>query len=92
MNGIGGIMPQESITVRYAMRHRIARTIRNAGDVADLLDAWERNPHELGEMRRNMRERRPACHPREILEQATGCRIAGVDAHVHDQEKVQDVW
>ena len=91
MNGIGGIMPQESITVRYATRHGIGRTIRSAGQVANVLDAWEQNARELNEMRRNMRERRPPHHPREILERAAECRIASVDPDDCGLQRRQDV-
>ena len=79
MNGIGGIMPQEFITVRYGMRHGIARTIRNAGEVGEILDAWEKNPHELNELKGNARDRHPVRHPRDILERATDCRLVDVE-------------
>jgi processive 1,2-diacylglycerol beta-glucosyltransferase len=75
MNGIGGVMPQESITVRFGVRHGVAGQIRTASEVGDMLDSWERNPDAREELRHNMISQRPARHPREILEKATGCRI-----------------
>ena len=82
MNGIGGIMPQESVTERYAMRHGLARTIRSAGEVGMILDAWEQNPHELHQIRENMRARRPVCSPRGILERVTDCRLVNVQQNL----------
>ncbi len=91
MNGIGGIMPQESVTVRYGMRHGIARAIRNAGEVGEILDAWEQSPHELNELKRNMRDRHPVRHPRDILERATNCRLVNVAQDVSGSQMGQDL-
>ena len=91
MNGIGGIMPQESVTVRYGTRHGIARTIRSAGDVAEILDAWERDPGELNELREKMRERHPAYHPRDILERAMDCRLADFAPDLPGWQMRQDI-
>jgi processive 1,2-diacylglycerol beta-glucosyltransferase len=91
MNGIGGIMPQESVTLRYAERHGIARTIRNARELAALLDAWEQSPRDLDELKKNMRKRHPHNHPRDILERALDCRIAYVHQDLSGHEPRQDV-
>jgi processive 1,2-diacylglycerol beta-glucosyltransferase len=82
LNGIGGIMPQEKLTWRYCVRHGIARTIRNAVEVGGVLDAWEQNSVELNALARNMRDRRPVRHPREILERATNCRIVDMQQDI----------
>jgi processive 1,2-diacylglycerol beta-glucosyltransferase len=76
LNGIGGIMPQESVTERYAAHHRFATLICRAAEVGEVLDGWERNPHELSELRANMRARQPVCHPRDILDRVANCRLA----------------
>ncbi len=91
MNGIGGIMPQETVTVRYAERHGIARTIRNAREIAAVLGAWEQSPRELDDLKKNMRKRHPHNHPRDILERAMDCRIAPVDRVLDKPQLRQDV-
>ncbi len=91
MNGIGGIMPQESVTVRYGVRHGIARTIRNAGEVPEILDTWEMNPHELGKLEENVRDRHPARHPRDILERATDCRLGNFEQSRFDTHTGQGI-
>jgi processive 1,2-diacylglycerol beta-glucosyltransferase len=66
-NGIGGVMPQELITVQYCRQHACARfgstpkTI--AGEIIDLLD----HPEKLASLRRNLQEARPAGHPVQII-------------------------
>ena len=77
--------------VRYAERHGIARTIRNARELAALLDAWEQNPRELDGLKKNMRKRHPHNHPRDILERAMDCRIAHVHQDLSGRELRQDV-
>ncbi len=68
----------ESITMRYGMRRGIVRTIRNTGEVGEILDAREQNPHELDELKRIMRDRYPVRHLRDILERATDSRPVNV--------------
>ena len=91
LNGIGGIMPQESITVRYGVRHGIARTIGRAGEVAEILDAWEQNPHELGELEKNLRDRYPARHPRDILERAADSPVGSFEPSIADTHTGQGI-
>ena len=79
MNGIGGVMPQESVTMRYSTRHRIARTISSAAEVAEILDVWERDPNELAELEKNVHGLLPDRHPRDILEHAAGCALGSFE-------------
>ena len=78
MNGIGGIMPQESVTVRYAMRHGLAPIIRRADEVGELLDLFEHNPDALAEIKSNIRRLQPLKNPRDILERTVDCPLGDV--------------
>ena len=82
MNGIGGVMPQESVTMRYGARHGIARMIRRAAEVGDILDVWEQHPRELAALAGRVRGRYPDRHPRDILEHAAGCPLRNFDRGV----------
>lgn len=81
LNGIGGIMPQESVTVRFALRHGIASSIRSAREIGELLDTWDRHPGELERIKRAMEHVRPSLGPRDIIEKATACPIPDNGAH-----------
>lgn len=77
MNTLGGVMPQESITVRYAQSNGVEPPVKNPHDVVTMLDRWESNPNQLTGLRESMSRRAPTCHPREILEKAAGFRLDG---------------
>lgn len=66
-NGIGGVMPQELITVQYCRQHACARfgsTPREIGrEILRLLD----HPDELDALRRNLAAARPAGRPEQIV-------------------------
>jgi len=79
MNGIGGIMPQESVTMRYGARHRISRAIGSAAEVGEILDAWERDPDKLAELEGSVRGLLPDRHPRDILEHAAGRALGDIE-------------
>ncbi len=67
-NTLGGFMPQEWITMRYAKRHGIAETVYRANDLAKILQRWAVEPERLNTLRHNIAEARPSAHPRDILE------------------------
>jgi processive 1,2-diacylglycerol beta-glucosyltransferase len=75
LNGVGGIMPQESVTLRFALQHGIANRIRAARDIGEVLDRWELDPSELGRIKRAMHSVRQSLRPRDIIEKATGCPV-----------------
>ncbi|CAM3038709.1 MGDG synthase family glycosyltransferase [Rariglobus hedericola] len=66
-NGIGGVMPQELITVQYCRQHSCARFGGSAREVArealDLLD----NPSSLAALKERLRAARPPGHPEQIV-------------------------
>ncbi len=50
-NGIGGVMPQEKLTVKYFVRNRAAAKIGSSEDLEKLLGDWYRSPEKLRELR-----------------------------------------
>lgn len=72
MNGIGGIMPQEWITVKFGMHHSIIRVAKSPGDIARILDNWQRRPSEVQQLATNIRRQKPKQTPVDILEKVTG--------------------
>ena len=67
MNGLGGVMPQERITVRYVLEHGLGRLIRRPADLAELLDDWERSPADYTTLRASIQAARPSIDPRTIV-------------------------
>ena len=66
-NCLGGFMPQEYITLRYARRHGLAREVYRPDHLAEILARWAADPEALNVVRRRMRECVPRAHPRDIL-------------------------
>jgi processive 1,2-diacylglycerol beta-glucosyltransferase len=66
-NGIGGLMPQEIITVRYCRKHNIGRAIKRAGDLPNIVKQWMENPEELKEIRENLNRVKPKTTPIDII-------------------------
>jgi processive 1,2-diacylglycerol beta-glucosyltransferase len=54
-NGIGGVMPQEKLTVKYFMQDDAAAKISNRDDFETLLMNWSRFPERFRELRRRFR-------------------------------------
>ena len=66
-NAIGGIMPQESLNVRYGELHGISRLMRKPRDLGMILDDWERDPKQVATLRENLKCCEPEKHPQEII-------------------------
>ncbi len=67
-NGLGGVMPQEGITLKFAAQHGLARGLRRAADLPALLEPLMGNPPALAALRGKMAAACPAGRPHEILE------------------------
>ncbi len=67
-NCLGGFMPQEFITLRYARRHGIAQEVYRADHLPEILARWAAHPEEEAAVRRRMQECVPQAHPRDILQ------------------------
>lgn len=68
LNGIGGIMPQERITVKYCRQHGINEILRRPTDLSRILRNWISKPKTYEQHQLNMIAARPKGHPRKILE------------------------
>jgi processive 1,2-diacylglycerol beta-glucosyltransferase len=66
-NGIGGVMPQEIITVRYCRRFFEASVAHSAGALPALVGAWMHDPARLARAREGVAAARPGGHPLEVL-------------------------
>jgi processive 1,2-diacylglycerol beta-glucosyltransferase len=71
-NGLGGVMPQEMITVKFARAHGFARVLRRAADLPALLEPLMAAPETLAAARAAMLTARPSGTPRGILEMVAG--------------------
>lgn len=67
-NGIGGLMPQEMITVRYCKKHNLGRSIKRAGDLPTIIKQWIDHPEELKEIRENLLRVRPKRTPLDVIQ------------------------
>lgn len=67
-NGLGGIMPQEWLTVKYLRMHGADRVISRPGQLPTQLAPLLAGPDALHRAREQMRQLRPEGHPRAILE------------------------
>ena len=82
-NGIGGLMPQEIITVRYCKKHNLGRAIKRAGDLPIIIKEWMDNPQELQDIRDNLLRVRPKHDPidviRKVVDTAKALQNASVE-------------
>lgn len=67
LNCLGGVMPQEGITVKFCRKHRLAHTLHSPDDLARIVSLWKSNASEAETIRCNMQTVRPKSHPREIV-------------------------
>ncbi|MEM9445174.1 MAG: glycosyltransferase [Verrucomicrobiota bacterium] len=75
MNGIGGIMPQEWLNIKYGTKHGLIRVIRKPRDLCKILDNWERRPSDYQSIINNLKHQKPNAHPSQILAKAVGQEI-----------------
>ena len=66
-NNLGGFMPQEWITLRYAHRHGFDTRAYRPADLPGILRRWHDAPETYETIRRHLLESRPAEHPRDVL-------------------------
>jgi processive 1,2-diacylglycerol beta-glucosyltransferase len=66
-NCIGGVMPQEYITVKFARHHGFAAVMYWPHQLARLLDDVARNPGLLQSLKGNIHKACPTQHPSDIL-------------------------
>ncbi|MCH6255578.1 hypothetical protein MLD52_03400 [Puniceicoccaceae bacterium K14] len=73
-NGIGGVMPQEKLTVKYFMKPQAGALISSPEDFEKLLVSWYRSPERFDEIRERFKQRGfnedPSLAIRELVELA----------------------
>jgi processive 1,2-diacylglycerol beta-glucosyltransferase len=67
-NGIGGIMPQECITVKFARARGFGTMLRRPSDLPKRIKPWLMNPMKLGAERARLAAAVPKAHPLDILQ------------------------
>ncbi len=79
-NGLGGFMPQERITLRFAARRGFSTRVQTAGELPRVLAGWldgsERE--EYDRKRKAMLAARPAQHPNGVLDAVARIASRGV--------------
>ncbi|MDR2429830.1 MAG: hypothetical protein LBD14_02850 [Puniceicoccales bacterium] len=73
-NGIGGVMPQELITLRYCRRFFETLVVRRARALPALISQLMSTPDRLATMRSGIVHARPDGHPVRILERLAALR------------------
>ena len=78
-NAIGGIMPQEELTVKFFRNARAAELITGADDFAALIKRWMEQPQEYRELRERFLDLRYDENPTTVIEELVdlGAAAAG---------------
>ncbi len=66
-NGVGGVMPQECITVKYCRKNGIGTLLERTHHLPGILKEWMREPTKFDAVTAAMENVRPVRHPLEIL-------------------------
>ncbi len=67
-NGVGGIMPQEMITVKYCRKRGFGEILYRTHLLPSIVRRWMAEPAALAGIRTKMRAFRPERHPLDILD------------------------
>ena len=66
-NGLGGVMPQEKLTVKYFLQDESAEIISKPADLERLLMEWNRFPERFRDLKRRFRNMRFKDRPSEVI-------------------------
>jgi processive 1,2-diacylglycerol beta-glucosyltransferase len=66
-NGVGGIMPQENITLQYCRRNRLGLLFRKAVDLPAVVSRILRDPSHLVLARQRKQQIRPTRTPQDLI-------------------------
>lgn len=67
LNCLGGVMPQERITVKFCREHGLAELIRSPEELARIVAQWREQPELPAAIRQAMKVACPPLHPRDIV-------------------------
>ncbi len=66
-NNLGGFMPQEFITLRFAKRHAFGTEIYRPSHLPTILARWAERPEEYVRVKQSLVASRPSQHPTDVL-------------------------
>ena len=66
-NTLGGIMPQENITIKFCQKHGFAKIINRAGQLPAILKEWMNDPCVIENEKEKLRALQPQPRPLDIL-------------------------
>ena len=66
-NTLGGVMPQEIITLKYCQKHGFGKIINRAKQLPVISKEWTNNPRAIEKEKEIMRALQPQQHPLDIL-------------------------
>ncbi len=72
LNSLGGIMPQERITVKFCRDHGVAQLVRSPEELAGIVTEWRKRPELPAAIRRAMQGVCPPFHPSDIVRMIAG--------------------
>ena len=72
LNSLGGIMPQERITVKFCRDHGVAQLVRSPEELAGIVTEWRKRPELPAAIHRAMQRACPPLHPSDILKIIAG--------------------
>ncbi len=75
LNSLGGIMPQERITVKFCRSHGVAQLVRSPEELAGTVTEWRKRPELPAAIRRAMQRACPPFHPSDIVKTIAGLGI-----------------
>jgi len=85
-NAIGGVMPQEELTVKFFRNARGAELIADADDFADLLKQWMAHPKSYRELRERFISLRYDEDPTTVIEELVALGSAAAGAKLKPRE------
>ncbi|WP_454782256.1 glycosyltransferase [Legionella sp. WA2022007384] len=67
INKLNGLMPQEMINERFAIKHKISSRLRTPKDLCTILNHWLNHIEDYQQLKQRITHIRPKQHPSEIL-------------------------
>ena len=67
LNCLGGIMPQERITVKFCREHGVAQLVRSPEELAGIVAEWKKRAEFPASIHRAMKRACPPFHPSDIV-------------------------
>ena len=75
LNSLGGVMPQERITVKFCRDHGVAQLVRSTEELAGIVNEWRKRPELPAAIRQAMQQACPPLHPSDIVRVVAGLGV-----------------